>query len=589
MRGNPRFTSVSVVLCAFVVAFAPPVLAQDDEDAEEEEEDDKEGEELEEDDGWDDDDDGGGAAAAPAADKPTLAEPDDKAAALSGAGDPKAGTDEQRGFVKGELAGVGRTSLMSRYHRIGVGLGTTSFGRVQYARLDPRVELNFEESGLDMAFGAPLNFFVVDRDQTVDKAFNGAGELRKADWDSPSDYLQVIRLFQFGGKEQPFYFALSQLDSSSIGHGGVMRRYAANLDVDRHRLSGNFDAYNDFGGFELYVNDVASPEVLGLLTFVKPGSFLAGDRPLKRLSVGAHYTADLGAPRSLACARDVFFAEVSDPNGDVNSADDQCVEAGRQGFFEVNDETKLPRVTKEELVQFVGASIEFKPVRTENTDLKPYFEFTQMLGYGAGMSLGLLGRFNVGRTKHSAFRLRLEGRSYDSNYIPSYFDLMYEVDRFVSIQAVNAENNAMTKLDYLNSLEGGDRNLGGYFEATYALRNWFALTAAWEQATAKASKGVLLHFEMPASKWFTLFLTYVKRNFDSFDSDPIDFRRTDFKQGSPDIDLSDELFFWAFRIKILPFLALNWRAQRSFQIQGALPRYQGVFHYAANLELGYEF
>jgi hypothetical protein len=41
--------------------------------------------------------------------------------------------------------------------------------------------------------------------------------------------------------------------------------------------------------------------------------------------------------------------------------------------------------------------------------------------------------------------------------------------------------------------------------------------------------------------------------------------------------------------RILPFLALNWRAQRSFQIQGALPRYQGVFHYAANLELGYEF
>ncbi len=578
MRGNPRYTCVSSVLCACVLAFTAPAFAQD--------EDDKEAEQLEEDDGWDDEDDGGGAAAAP---KPTVKEPTDKAAALAGAGDAKKGTDAQRGFVKGELAGVGRTSLVSRYHRIGVGLGITSFGRVQYARIDPIVELNFTDKALNMAFGAPLNFFVVDRDQTVDKAFTGAGELRKADWDQVSDYLQVIRLFQFGGKEQPFFFSLSQLDSSSIGHGGVMRRYAANLDVDRHRLSGNFDAYNDYGGFELYVNDVAAPEVLGVLTFIKPGSFISKDRPLKRLSVGAHYTADLGAPRSLACASDVFFAEVKDPNGDVNSAADQCVEAGRQGFFEVNEETNLPKVPTEELVQFVGASIEFKPVRTDSTDLKPYFEFTQMLGYGSGMSLGVLGRFNVGRTKHSNFRLRLEGRSYDSNYIPSYFDLMYEVDRFVSIQAVNAENNAMTKLDYLNSLKGGERKLGGYVEATYALRNWFALTAAWEQATAKASQGVLVHFEMPASKWFTLFLTYVKRNFDSFDSDPIDFRRSDFETGSPDIDLSDELFFWAFRIKILPFLALNWRAQRSFQIQGALPRYQGVFHYAANLELGYEF
>jgi hypothetical protein len=559
------------------------VFAQDGED--------KEAAELEEDDGWDDDEDGGGAAAAPAggAKAGPGKEPGDKDTALAGAGDPKTGSDAQRGFVKGELAGVGRTSLVSRYHRIGLGLGTTSFGLVQYARIDPIVELNFKNQGLNMAFGAPLNFLIVDRDQTVDKAFKGAGELRKADWDQVSDYLQVIRLFQFGGKEQPFFFSLSQLDSSSIGHGGVMRRYAANLDVDRHRLSGNFDAYNDIGGFEAYVNDVAAPEVLGLLTFIKPGSFMSDNRPLKRLSIGAHYTADLGAPKSLACSGDVFFAEVKDPNGDVNSAEDQCTEAGRQGFFEVNDETNLPNVTKEELLQFVGASIEFNPVRTDTTDLKPYFEFTQMLGHGAGMSLGMLGRFNVGRTKHSAFRLRLEGRSYDSNYIPSYFDLMYEVDRFVSIQAVNAENNAMTKLDYLNSLEGGDREIGGYFEATYALRNWFALTTAWEQSTAKASKGLLVHFEMPASKWFTLFLTYVKRNFDKFDSDPIDFRRSDFEQGSPDVDLSDELFFWAFRIKILPFLALNWRAQRSFQIQGALPRYQGVFHYAANLELGYEF
>jgi hypothetical protein len=585
MRAKIGITPLFAAFCAVILALSPTAFAQTDEDA-----DDKEAAELDDDDGWDDDQDDA-AAAAITAPAPPIGDDGkiDKEAALAGAGDGKKGTDAQRGFVKGELAGVGRTSLVSRYHRIGVGLGTTSFGKVQYARIDPIVELNFQRSGLNMAFGAPLNFFLVDRDETVDKAFSGAGELRKADWDNPSDYLQVIRLFQFGGKEQPFFLSLSQLDSSSIGHGGVMRRYAANLDVDRHRLSGQFDAYNDYGGFELYVNDVAAPEVLGMLTFIKPGRFIGDDRPLKRLSIGAHYTADLGAPKSLACSREVSFTTLKDPNGDPNDPEDQCVEAGQQGFFEVNEETKLPKVTTKDLVQFVGASIEFKPVRTESADLKPYFDFTQMIGHGSGMSVGLLGRFNVGRTKHSNFRIRAEGRTFDSNYIPSYFDILYEIDRYVSIQAVNAENEATTKLDYLERLQGGERRFGGYFEATYSLRNWFAVTTAWEQATAKASKSVLVHFEMPASKWLTLFLTYVKRNFDSFDSNPIDFRRSDVQEGIKTIPISDELFFWAFRIKILPFLALNWRAQRSFQIQGALPRYQGVFHYLANLELGYEF
>ena len=578
MRPSLRLSVAPWVFGAMLFGAPTPATAQQT-PVEDTDDDDKEAEYVELDDGWDE---------APSAGPVNVGSGNPGAPGGDAGLGPEEDADAQKDFVKGELAGVGRTELVSRYHRIGLGLGTTSFGRVQYARIDPIVELNFAESNLNMGFGAPLNFLVVDRDQTVDKAFNGAGELRMADWDSVSDYLQVFRRITFGGKEQPFFLSLSQLDSATIGHGGVMRRYVSNLDVDRHRLGGEFDAYNDHGGFELHVNDVANPEILGLLAFVKPGRFISKDRPLKRLSIGGHYTADLAAPSSLACSRDVFFSEVAE-GGDVNSADDQCAEAGRQGFFQVDDETKLPEVTAEKLIQFVGASVEFKPVRTPTADLKPYLDYTQMVGHGSGLSLGVLGRFNLGEGKHSALRVRAEGRSYESNFIPSYFDILYEVDRFVSIQAVNAENNAMTKLQYLDSLAGGDRRLGGYIEATYALRNWFALTAAWEQATAKASKSLLLHYEMPASKWLTLFLTYVKRNFDSFDSDPIDFRRSDFERGTQDIELSDELFFWAFRVKILPFLAVNWRAQRSFQIQGALPRYQGVFHYAANLELGYEF
>jgi len=484
-----------------------------------------------------------------------------------------ASKDVQKGFIKGELSAAGRIQLVSRYHRMGMKLGATGFNKQIFAHIDPVLDLNFHDIGLKLGFSAPLNFLAADTDETLDDAFKEVGAFRSGDWDEFGDFLQVIRYATYGGKEQPFFLSLTQLDSVSIGHGTVVRRYVSNLDVNRHRLGGQFDAYNEYGGFELYANDLVGPNVIGTLAFMKPGRLISEDRPLGRLSVGAHYTADLGAPVSLQCSELTTYP---------------CEMATRMGYFAVKG--THPHVTSNEGVQFVGVDVEFKPVRTASVDLKPYLDYTQMLGYGAGMTLGLLGRFNLGLKRNSALRLRLEGRSYDAQYLPAYFDILYEVDRYVSLASVNADKNARTKLAYVKSLAGEDRRLGYYLEATYALRGWFALTGAWEQANADASKSVLLHLELPASKWFTLFFTYVKRNFSTFDSDPTDFRRTDYDATTPDI--SDELFFWAFRVKILPILAFNWRGQKAFEIRSdkARPaRYMDVFHYVGTMELGYEF
>ena len=476
---------------------------------------------------------------------------------------PAKGEDVQKGFIKGELAAVGRIDLVSRFHRFGLKAGATGFDKQLYARGEPVLDLNYPDLGLHLGFSLPINVQLADFGVAVDKSFKNVGQFRSEDWDEPSDYLQVVRYAAFGGKEQEVFVNLSQLDSVSIAHGTVMRRYVSNLDVNRHRVGGELDAYNDYGGFELHVNDLAGPNVVGALAFVKPGRFISEDRPLKRLSAGAHYTADFDAPVSMVCAGRTVLT---------------CEEELERGYF--------GEVAETETIQFVGLDVEFKPVRSAAADIKPYLDYTQMIGHGGGATLGMLGRFNLGAKRRSAFRLRLEGRSFDADYIPSYFDILYEVDRNVSLASIDAENKARTKLAYVKSLKGEERRLGLYVEATYVLRGWFALTGAWEQSTAASSKSALLHLELPASKWFTLFFTYVKRNFEQFDDDPFDFRRTGTRK-EPGRDISDELFFWAFRVKILPILAFNWRSQKAFEVRE--DRYQDVFHFIADVELGYEF
>jgi hypothetical protein len=550
------------------------------------------------DDGWDDDEDEPGEGSVVIHSGPDIMDRDEPIRDESG----KPIEDVQKGFIKGELAAVGRIDLLSRYHRVGLQLGTTSFDRIFYARFDPIVELNYPHHDLHLGFGAPLNFLAADFNVPVDKAFTSAGEFRREDWDSVGDFLQVIRYATYGGKEREVFVNLSQVDSVTIGHGPVMRRYVANQDVNRHRVGAEVDAYNDHAGFEAHLNDVAEPSIFGLLAFIKPGRFMTGNRPLKRLSIGAHYTADFSAPLETACSQTKTFHY--DPARNIDNfvfltdeerslfqsgvlSEDQvdCIEAGRRGYYEVLGDQTLPRVESEELVHFVGVSVEFKPVRTAKADLKPYLDFTQMIGHGSGIILGALGRFNVGVKRHSAFRLRVEGRSHDANYIPSYFDILYEVDRYASLQALNAGKPAQSKLSYVKSLEGEDRRLGYYLEGTYSLRNWFALTSAWEDGTGEAAKTLLLHLELPASKWFTLFFTYVKRNFEEPDSNPFDFKRDGKTIGN--LEISDELFFWAFRVKILPILAFNFRGQKAFEVRDE--QFQQVFHFIANLELGYEF
>ena len=192
--------------------------------------------------------------------------------------------------------------------------------------------------------------------------------------------------------------------------------------------------------------------------------------------------------------------------------------------------------------QVVGVDVETKVVKTENADVKPYVDYSRLLGIsnpvgvgaradgGGGFTAGVLGRFNAGEVKVHAFRLVAEARLFDGNYLPGYFDTFYEVQKYQFI--TGAANTAYDpKLPTVLNRDPSHKRAGFYVEGAYQYNGGLAMMAAYEDSFHVAgpdsicfgctglsqyvgSRNLTLHIEYPAYSWLQFFASYYRRSFD---------------------------------------------------------------------------
>ena len=220
-----------------------------------------------------------------------------------------------REVIKGELTRVGATELALGRKRISVLVGYDFVEEIQpdgnvdgghYLKLTPSVDLSTESGKFRAGFGVPLRLLIYGPG-----GFSNAGQIRKKDWDEPSDFAQVIRYLSYGGKEQSTFFQISQLDAATLGHGPILRRYFANAELDAHRVGMQFDTYGKLGGFELHLADIVTPFelaldpdanvglVVGGLGFIKPLAAFGDSLVARSLSIGVTWAGEVNAPLSL--------------------------------------------------------------------------------------------------------------------------------------------------------------------------------------------------------------------------------------------------------------------------------------------------
>jgi len=442
----------------------------------------------------------------------------------------------KRRFIEGELANVGASGLVPWQNRFGLVIGPQRLGQIFYLEVRPAINYTtmLGERDFTMSFALPVRLELLDtrpdRGWTSEAGRKRIGTIRAEDWDQWQDYARIIRYINFGGKEEHLYFDVNGFKASSIGHGTVMKRYNPNLNLNRRRVSAELDAFFDYGGFEIFANDITGPNIVSALAFVKPLSVI--DRSnyfLRSFSVGATFTVDRQAPM-----RNKLDFDDADLDGKYETE------------IAVNQSNFNPETINTQVVSY-GTSIEAKLVDTDQIDWKVYFDWSfletglptdqdymfwdkESIGTKAirssGKAWGNLLRLNLGKDPVHALRIRLELRQYDNNYLPSYFDTMYEIQRIqfqqhpcptIAKGAYPLANNTKQQC-VLGRNPNGEPVMGAYFEASWRASHYWAMAIGLEVNDRQGPSGLgsdnnfFFHLEMPHVGPFQWLLTYHRRS-----------------------------------------------------------------------------
>lgn len=451
---------------------------------------------------------------------------------------------KSRRFIEGELANVGAIGLVPWENRFGVLGGIERIGDIFYASVTPNINFTTDlaDRTLSLTFGIPVRLQLVDTRPVqfhpdsgeTTGGWTNAMQLRQQDWDETADYAQLIRGIQYGSKEDRIYLDINAFKASSIGHGTIVKRYNPNLNLNSRQVSAEFDGFMDYGGVELYVNNVARPNLLAGLMFIKPLSLINRDNyALRSFSIGATVAADIDAP-----LRNRLDFDDTDNDG------------RRHGEYLVDQKNFQPQYISTQVVS-AGLDTEIKLVDTKTTDWKTYVDYSILASglpidnadprwdsdptkpglrgvMSSGMAWGHLLRLNLGDDPVHALRLRAEIRRYDANYVPSYFDTMYEIQRVQYRLGASRVDPTGTKLQQVLGrapLPGEAKVFGLYFESSWKVSDVFAMAVAVETNDASLpDNSLFIHLEVPNYKGFQFLATLHRRAADSlgklFDATP---------------------------------------------------------------------
>ncbi len=305
------------------------------------------------------------------------------------------------------------------------GLGLNWIDGQLYYRFHFRPEISFANFGV----GLDLSF-------DIDKN----GNMRKEDFNELSDYLSIIRYVRYGLKNDPVFIKLGALDYYNLGHGSIMYQYNNSPSIDTRKIGLVTDI--DFGdfGFESIYSTFAEAGVVAVRGYVRPLKFssLADVPIISNLEVGGTYAADFNkysgvvfSPKIISIAPPVVPPIFPPKDSLVTVSNDN----GR--------------------MQIVGLDLGLPIIRSSMLNLQLYVDYAKIINFGSGVATGIMVDVNgLGILNASA---KLERRFNNAQYIPSYFNSLYEIERY-KIDTVN--HTYSSKATLLSSITNPDN---GYF------------------------------------------------------------------------------------------------------------------------------
>ncbi|GAB1349540.1 hypothetical protein MASR1M107_17540 [Ignavibacteriales bacterium] len=284
--------------------------------------------------------------------------------------------------------------------------------------------------------------------------FTPEGKLRDENYKTASQILSIIRYVRYGQKKDDIYAKVGMLDYYTLGQGNLIYMYNNSSSFDNRKTGFNFDVDMGKWGFESMYSDFASGGVAGLRGFVRPLRFseAAAKIPvISNLEVGLSFASDFN---------------------------------DKAGVLKGNYDSKGDFVVTEKKSSVGGFSIDLglPVIKTDMVSVDLFTNYTKMSDYGSGINTGfMLSLSGLGMVKLST---KFERRFNEGKFLPSYFDGLYEIERFAVMGGAPAG-----KIMALESMGESDNGWFGALRADIA--NYAVVYGSYQRLDKTPNSGIL--------------------------------------------------------------------------------------------------
>ncbi|MDP6396086.1 MAG: FecR family protein [Candidatus Marinimicrobia bacterium] len=366
---------------------------------------------------------------------------------------------------------------------LGAGLGSVTIDGVIYNQLALRPEIKFGKLGV----GLDLVMYI-----------DPQGNIRKDEWDEPTDFFDKILYVSWGAKGDPFFARYGTLENMTLGYGGLIYGYSNTMEFPEVRRIG-LNGGMKFGKFgtELFVANFKD--------FGRGGGLVGGRftfNPFSKLTLGANIVMDINQYSGLKDfdedgVPDLLddFPEDGDYDTDTDGdgiADEIDPDQDGDGYTDNSQDTSIVNNDPD------GAVLKPDPFDIDEVDARSVLGLSVDAGYPVFSSkmfsinlyaegnmlqfaddksgIGLV-PFGANATIFKIINISFEYRMDSDFYAPRFFDQAYDLDRVVITEDTTGNLSVTTKDQVLDISEG--QRSGFYGAASLGLFNLVSASASY--------------------------------------------------------------------------------------------------------------